>query len=159
MTSILRQSYWDYLTTKTSKTNGFDTIEIDLVLCCWEFVNLILFSGALCLIKLFSLVESVWDDCKIILSHHQPVWLTATSWNDSESPETGRLLDRSHTLYWSAVMDRQESKYIMEEGNFDEKWRMESKESSQGSSTATPANTPTEETEDKGLTEQVKVNP
>ena len=27
----LRQSYWDYLTTKTSKTNGFDTIEIDLV--------------------------------------------------------------------------------------------------------------------------------
>ena len=32
MTSILRQSYWDYLTTKTSKTNGFDTIEIDLVL-------------------------------------------------------------------------------------------------------------------------------
>jgi hypothetical protein len=22
---------WDYLTTKTSKTNGFDTIEIDLV--------------------------------------------------------------------------------------------------------------------------------
>ena len=31
MTSILRQSYWDYLTTKTSKTNGFDTIENDLV--------------------------------------------------------------------------------------------------------------------------------
>jgi hypothetical protein len=30
-TSILRQSYLDYLTTKTSKTNGFDTIEIDLV--------------------------------------------------------------------------------------------------------------------------------
>ena len=30
-TSILRQSYWDYLTTNTSKTNGFDTIEIDLV--------------------------------------------------------------------------------------------------------------------------------
>ena len=28
---ILRQSYWDYLTTKTSKTNGFDTIEINLV--------------------------------------------------------------------------------------------------------------------------------
>ena len=26
-----KQSYWDYLTTKTSKTNGFDTIEIDLV--------------------------------------------------------------------------------------------------------------------------------
>ena len=31
MTSILRQSYWDYLTIKTSKTNGFDTIEIGLV--------------------------------------------------------------------------------------------------------------------------------
>jgi hypothetical protein len=31
MTSILRQSYLDYLTTKTSKTNGFDTIEIGLV--------------------------------------------------------------------------------------------------------------------------------
>ena len=31
-TSILRQSYRDYLTTKTSKTNGFDTIEIDLVI-------------------------------------------------------------------------------------------------------------------------------
>ena len=30
-TSILRQSYRDYLTTKTSKTNGVDTIEIDLV--------------------------------------------------------------------------------------------------------------------------------
>ena len=30
-TSILRQSYWAYLTTKTSKRNGFDTIEIDLV--------------------------------------------------------------------------------------------------------------------------------
>ena len=30
-TSILMQFYWDYLTTKTSKTNGFDTIEIDLV--------------------------------------------------------------------------------------------------------------------------------
>ena len=30
-TSILRQSYRDYLTTKTSKTNGFDTIEIGLV--------------------------------------------------------------------------------------------------------------------------------
>ena len=27
MTSILRQTYW----TKTSKTNGFETIEIDLV--------------------------------------------------------------------------------------------------------------------------------
>jgi hypothetical protein len=24
--------YWAYLTTKTSKTNGFDTIEIDLVI-------------------------------------------------------------------------------------------------------------------------------
>ena len=40
MTSILRQSYWDYLITKTSKTNGFDTIEIDLVIIyigkgCW----------------------------------------------------------------------------------------------------------------------------
>ena len=31
MTSILRQSYGADLTTKTSKTNGFDTIEIDLV--------------------------------------------------------------------------------------------------------------------------------
>ena len=31
LTSMLRQSYWDYLTTKTSKTNGFDTIEIDIV--------------------------------------------------------------------------------------------------------------------------------
>jgi hypothetical protein len=30
-TSILRQSYWAYLRTKTSKTDGFDTIEIDLV--------------------------------------------------------------------------------------------------------------------------------
>ena len=30
--SIVRQSYWADLTTKTSKTNGFDTIEIDLVL-------------------------------------------------------------------------------------------------------------------------------
>jgi hypothetical protein len=30
-TSILRQPYWAYLTTKTSKRNGFDTIEIDLV--------------------------------------------------------------------------------------------------------------------------------
>ena len=30
-TSILSQSYWAYLTTKTSKTNGFDIIEIDLV--------------------------------------------------------------------------------------------------------------------------------
>ena len=30
-TSILRQSCCAYLTTKTSKTNGFDTIEIDLV--------------------------------------------------------------------------------------------------------------------------------
>ena len=30
-TSILRQSYWADLTTITSKTNGFDTIEIDLV--------------------------------------------------------------------------------------------------------------------------------
>jgi hypothetical protein len=27
-TSIFRQSYWDYLTTKTSKTNGFDTMTI-----------------------------------------------------------------------------------------------------------------------------------
>ena len=31
-TSILRQSYWADLTTKTSKTNGVDTIEIDLVI-------------------------------------------------------------------------------------------------------------------------------
>ena len=31
MTSILRQSYWADLTTKTSKTNIFDTIKIDLV--------------------------------------------------------------------------------------------------------------------------------
>ena len=30
-TSILKQSYPAYLTTKTLKTNGFDTIEIDLV--------------------------------------------------------------------------------------------------------------------------------
>ena len=30
-TSVLRQSYWADLTTKTSKTNVFDTIEIDLV--------------------------------------------------------------------------------------------------------------------------------
>ena len=30
-TPILRPSYWADLTTKTSKTNGFDTIEIDLV--------------------------------------------------------------------------------------------------------------------------------
>ena len=30
-TSILKQSYRAYLTTKTSKTNDFDTIEIDLV--------------------------------------------------------------------------------------------------------------------------------
>jgi hypothetical protein len=29
--SLLRQSYWSYLTTKISKTNGFDTTEIDLV--------------------------------------------------------------------------------------------------------------------------------
>ena len=47
----------------------------------------------------------------------------------------------------------------LEKVDFADKWKMESKESSQGSSTATPANTPTEETEDKGLTEQVKVNP
>ena len=86
----------------------------------------------------------------------QPVWLTATSWNDSESAETGRLLDRSHTLDWSAVMDRKENNYNLREGDFDEKWKMESKESNQGSSTATPANTPTEETEDNGLAEQVK---
>ena len=123
-----------------------------------EFVKHI-FSGALCLLKLSSLVESVWDEYKIILSHHQPAWLTTTSWYDSESAETGGLLDRSHTLYWSPVMDRQESNYKLEERDFDEKLKMESKESRQGSSTATPANTPTEETEDKGLTEQVKVNP
>ena len=86
----------------------------------------------------------------------QPVWRTATSWNDSESAETGRLLDRSHTLDWSAVMDRQENNYNLREGDFDEKWKMESKESNLGSSTATPANTPTEETEDNGLAEQVK---
>ena len=34
MTLILRQSYWADLTTKTWKTNGFDTIEIDLVTIC-----------------------------------------------------------------------------------------------------------------------------
>ena len=38
MTLILRQSCWDYLTTKTSKTNGFDTIEIDLVLFYYSTV-------------------------------------------------------------------------------------------------------------------------
>ena len=56
-------------------------------------------------------------------------------------------------------MNRQENNYNLREGDFDEKWKMESKESRQGSSTATPANTPTEETEDNGLTEKVKVNP
>ena len=44
MTSILRQSYWADLTTKTSKTNGFDTIEIDLVT---YFVNQIKESSTL----------------------------------------------------------------------------------------------------------------
>ena len=43
-TSILRQSYSAYLTTKTSKTNGFDTIEIDLVLYTEDGVEAFLFN-------------------------------------------------------------------------------------------------------------------
>ena len=35
-TLILMQSYWDYLTIKNLKKNGFDTIEIDLVIGNFE---------------------------------------------------------------------------------------------------------------------------
>ena len=49
-------------------------------------------------------------------------------------------------------MDSQEYSERQEERDFGEKWKMGSKESSP----ATPANTPVEESEDKGFAEQVK---
>ena len=46
-TSILKQSYWADFTTKTSKTNGFDTIEIDLVYLSFTLLhNIIKQDGA-----------------------------------------------------------------------------------------------------------------
>ena len=54
-------------------------------------------------------------------------------------------------------MNNQESCCVLEQIDFSEKWKIESKKSNQESSTATPANTPIEGAGDKSLVEQVRV--